>query len=59
MKMTELKEIAKERGVKPGKLKKEALIRAIQAAESNPQCYNTNFSQDCGQPDCLWRPDCD
>ncbi len=59
MKMTEVKLVAKELGVKPGKLKKEDLIRAIQRAEGNPECFNTQFSDRCGQPECLWRPDCD
>ena len=59
MNMTQLKIVAKERGVKPGAMKKEPLIRAIQQAEGNPQCFNTNFAQQCGQGGCLWREDCD
>ena len=59
MKMTEVKAVAKERGVKPGKMKKVELIRAIQSSEENPQCFNTGFSQACGQPECLWHVDCD
>jgi len=59
MNITQVKAVAKERGVKPGKLKKDELIRAIQQAEANPQCFNTGFSQQCGQADCLWRGDCD
>lgn len=58
MNMTQVKTVAKERGVKPGALKKEQLIRAIQQAEANPQCFNTAFAQHCGQPNCLWREDC-
>jgi len=59
MNMNQVKEVAKDRGVKPGKMKKEILIRTIQQSEGNPQCFNTNFSPTCGQDDCLWRPDCD
>ena len=59
MNITQIKAVAKERGVKPGKMKKEDLIRAIQQAETNPVCFNTNFSQQCGQDECLWRGDCD
>ena len=59
MKMAEVKVVANERGVNPGKMKKEVLIRAIQSSEENPQCFNTAFSQACGQPECLWREDCD
>ena len=59
MNMTQIKGVAKDRGVKPGKLKKEELIRAIQDQEGNPQCFNTNFSQACEQEECLWRGDCE
>lgn len=59
MNMNQVKEVAKDRGVKPGRLKKEELIRAIQGQEGNPECFNTNFSQQCGQEGCLWRGDCD
>ncbi len=59
MNMTQVKAIARERGVKPGKLKKAELIRAVQRAEENPQCFNTAFAQECGEEDCLWRVDCD
>ncbi len=59
MNMTQIKKVAKERGVKTGRLRKEELIRAIQKSEDNPQCFNTNLSQECGQTQCLWREDCD
>lgn len=59
MNMTEVKAVAKDLGVMPGKMKKEELIRTIQLAEGNPQCFNTNFSQQCGQDECLWRGNCD
>jgi hypothetical protein len=59
MNIIQVKEVAKERGVKPGKLKKEELIRTIQLTEGNPQCYNTQFSHLCGQEGCLWREDCE
>ena len=59
MNMNQVKAVAKERGVKPGKRKKEDLIRAIQLSEENPQCFNTSFSNLCGQEECLWREDCD
>jgi len=59
MNMAQVKEVAREHGVKPGKLKKAELIRAVQQAEENPQCFNTDFAQACGQADCLWRGDCD
>jgi len=59
MNMNQIKEVAKDRGVKPGKMNKEMLIRSIQRIEGNPQCFNTQFSNLCGQENCLWREDCD
>ena len=38
------------------RLSKEQLIRAIQAAEGNVDCYGK--IADCGQMDCCWRDDC-
>lgn len=59
MKLEEIKEIAKQHNIKAGKMKKAELVRAIQAAEGNPQCFETGTSSACGQDGCLWRQDCD
>ena len=59
MNMIGVKDVARERGVKPGKMKKAELVRAIQSAEANAPCFNTRFSAACGQDGCLWREDCD
>lgn len=59
MKVEQIREIAKRHGIKPGKMTKAELVRAIQAAESNQQCFDTDFSSACGQENCLWREDCD
>jgi hypothetical protein len=58
MKMDEIKEIAKKHGIKPGKMKKADLIRAIQQAEGNEACFETGKADVCGQDSCLWRGDC-
>lgn len=58
MKTEEVKEIARQRGVKTVKMKKGELIRAIQEAEGNPTCFDTGKAAECGQADCLWREDC-
>ncbi len=58
MNMTQIKEIARKNGVKPGRMKKADLIRAIQLAEKNPQCFGTGYLQHCGEERCLWRKDC-
>ena len=58
MKLTEIKQIAEQRGIKPGRLKKSDLIRLIQEKEGNNICFDTGASASCGQDTCLWRPDC-
>lgn len=58
MNLNEIKQLAKDRGLAPGRMRKAELIRSLQAQEGNPQCYDTHFSDECGQPHCLWRPDC-
>jgi len=58
MTVAEIKEIAKELGVKTSKMKKADMIRAIQDAEGNSMCFATNSRDNCGQENCLWRNDC-
>jgi len=58
MNMLEIKAVAKERGVKSGNLKKIELIRSLQAAEGNEQCFATGKAKECGQEKCLWKADC-
>jgi len=58
MKIDEIKVLAKEKGVKAGKMKKAELIQAIQRAEGNEECYNSGNAATCGQEQCLWREDC-
>lgn len=58
MKMTEIKAIATERGIKCGRLNKTDLVRNIQQQEGNTTCFNTGRQSTCGQDQCLWRADC-
>jgi len=58
MQMTEIKTIAKQYGVKVSKLKKTELIKTIQLAEGNIDCFATPAVDSCGQETCLWRSDC-
>ncbi len=58
MKMQEIRNIAKERGLKVGKMSKTDLIRSIQRAEGNADCFGTEHVNICGQINCLWREDC-
>lgn len=59
MKIDEVRTIARQQNIKPGKLPKAELIRTIQRAEGNFDCFDTNSSKTCGQEECLWREDCD
>lgn len=58
MRTQEVKEIAKQLGVKTEKLKKGELIRAIQSEEGNIPCFGIGKATECGQSECLWREDC-
>ncbi len=59
MNMVELKVIARAHGIKVGTMRKAELIKAIQRAEGNEDCYATGKSHVCCQHDCLWRDDCE
>ncbi len=58
MNFERVKEIARERGLKAGRMKKADLIRAMQVQEGNLPCYATGRIADCGEYDCLWRKIC-
>lgn len=58
MKVSELQTIAKLKGLAPGKMKKQDLIRAIQRGEGNFDCFATAYNQQCDQFGCTWREDC-
>mgnify|MGYP000480584205 CR=1 FL=1 len=58
MNMQQVRAIAKERGVKVGKMKKFELIREIQSQEGNLACYATDVDGSCDQLACTWRDDC-
>lgn len=58
MLVKEIRDIAADRGVIPGKLKKADLIRAIQEAEGNNTCFKGDTAETCPEEGCLWRVDC-
>ena len=59
MKITEIKEIARQHNIKVAKATKNELVRSIQEAEGNQQCFASNLSEECDQHSCAWREDCD
>ena len=55
--MTTLKEMAKDLRIKGAyKMDRAEMIHAIQVTEGHAACYAR--IPDCGQMDCLFRPDC-
>jgi hypothetical protein len=56
--MREIREIAKGKGIEPGRLKKTELVRAIQNVEGYSDCFATAYVHECNQLNCLWREDC-
>lgn len=57
MKMPEIREMAKNLGVRSFGRKKADLIREIQKKEGNFPCFGTAEDY-CDQFSCLWRADC-
>jgi hypothetical protein len=59
MKFQEIRDMAKGMGIKKyNNMKKIDLIRAIQKAENNIDCYGTQRVDSCREETCLWRRDC-
>lgn len=58
MKIEEIKVIARQYNLKPGRANKGELIRSIQQAEGNSPCFGSKGTYECGQFNCLWREDC-
>lgn len=57
MKITQVRQKAKDLGIQPGKMKKAELIHAIQRAEGNNPCYGTAQGW-CPYENCCFRADC-
>lgn len=57
MTVKELQKLAKDLGIKTTGLKKVEVIKAIQRAEGNFDCFGT-ASNYCDQMSCLFRQDC-
>lgn len=57
MNIIQIRKRAKKLGVNPKGLKKLDLIRAVQKAEGNFECFGTAEGY-CDQVKCSWRKDC-
>ena len=58
MRVEEIRQIARAKGVVPGHLKKSELIHCVQLREGNFDCSGTAVEGICSQWDCLWSADC-
>lgn len=58
MNIETVKQIARSRGIKVSKKKKDELIHDMQVTEGNQPCFGTEWVSSCGQMECLWREDC-
>lgn len=58
MRLQEIRNIAKAHGLKTSSAKKEQLIKHIQIAEGNFDCFATARDGFCDQGACKWRDDC-
>lgn len=58
MNFKEIKKMAKGMGVNTFEMKKTEMIRSIQRAENNSECYGTEKLENCNEDKCLWRADC-
>ena len=58
MNMQEIRVIAKDYGVKSGRLSKIMLIHEIQRVEGNFDCFASAVEGYYDQAGCLWRDDC-
>ena len=58
MKMADIQSLVRKRGEAPGRRSKMGLVRHLQQAEGNPECFSPGQAACCGQDVCLWRGDC-
>ena len=58
MHFNEIKKMAKVMGINTRGMKKVEVIRSIQRAENNIDCYGTDRVKTCNEDVCLWRADC-
>jgi hypothetical protein len=58
MNMQEVRELAKEFGIKTSRVNKVDLIKTIQVSEGNFSCFSSAVDGICDQRGCIWREDC-
>ncbi|ANB02494.1 MAG: SAP domain-containing protein [Chromatiaceae bacterium] len=58
MNLATVRYIAQNKGVTPGSLCKQDLIRTIQVNEGNAPCFATAEEGFCREVECHWHEDC-
>lgn len=58
MNMQDIRERAKDIGIKPARMTKVQLVQAIQLSEGNFNCFASAIDNECDQLNCIWRDDC-
>jgi len=58
MNMQEIKDRAKDFGIKTARMNKAELIQTIQLSEGNFSCFASALEGECDQENCIWRNDC-
>lgn len=58
MNMAEIRDRAKDFGIKTSRMSKSNLIQAIQLSEGNFNCFASAVDEQCDQLGCIWREDC-
>jgi len=56
--MQEIRERAKDFGIKTARMSKANLVKTIQLSEGNFSCFSSAYNGECDQVDCMWRDDC-
>lgn len=59
MTVNEIRQQAQQHGLAlPLRMRKGEMIRAIQRAEGNQDCFGSSWRFDCPWSDCCWQNDC-
>jgi hypothetical protein len=58
MNIQDVRDRAKDFGIKTSRMSKLKLIQAIQLEEGNFSCFASAIDSECDQMECIWRDDC-
>ena len=58
MNFNDIKKLAKKMNINTYRMNRTDVVRHIQRAEHNPDCFATDRAIICNEMKCLWRDDC-